>query len=85
MWLMSSAKPLVRVRFAPSPTGLLHIGGMRSALFNWLWARHNDGAFILRIEDTDRTRYVEGSTEQIYGSHDALGIAPDEGPVQGGP
>jgi glutamyl-tRNA synthetase len=85
MWLMSSAKPLVRVRFAPSPTGLLHIGGMRSALFNWLWARHNEGTFILRIEDTDRTRYVEGSTEQIYGSHDALGIAPDEGPVQGGP
>ena len=74
----------VRVRFAPSPTGLLHIGGMRSALFNWLWARHNGGVFVLRLEDTDRTRLVEGAAEQIYASHDALGITPDEGPVQGG-
>jgi len=82
---MSSSKPPVRVRFAPSPTGVLHIGGMRSALFNWLWARHSHGTYILRIEDTDRARLVEGSIDQIYASHDALGITPDEGPVQGGP
>ena len=84
---MSSNHPSetpIRVRFAPSPTGYLHIGGMRSALFNWLWARHTGGAFILRIEDTDRKRFVEGSIEQICASHDALGITPDEGPVQGG-
>lgn len=74
----------VRVRFAPSPTGLLHIGGMRSALFNYLWARHNQGVFVLRIEDTDRERLVEGALEQIIAAHDALGITPDEGPVQGG-
>ena len=82
---MSSSKLPVRVRFAPSPTGLLHIGGLRSALFNWLWARHNDGTYILRIEDTDRARFVEGSVEQIYASHEALGLVPDEGPAQGGP
>jgi glutamyl-tRNA synthetase len=82
---MSSSNPSVRVRFAPSPTGQLHIGGMRSALFNWLWARHNGGTFVLRLEDTDRNRLVEGAAEQIYASHDALGITPDEGPIQGGP
>ncbi|MDB5178739.1 MAG: glutamyl-tRNA synthetase [Patescibacteria group bacterium] len=82
---MSSTKTPVRVRFAPSPTGHLHVGGIRSALFNWLWARHNDGKFILRLEDTDRKRLVEGAADQIYASHDALGITPDEGPVQGGP
>ena len=74
----------VRVRFAPSPTGFLHVGGVRSALFNWLWARHNDGVFALRIEDTDRARLVEGATEQISSTLAALGIAPDEGPSQGG-
>jgi glutamyl/glutaminyl-tRNA synthetase len=82
---MSSTKLDVRVRFAPSPTGLLHIGGMRSALFNWLWARHTGGTFVLRLEDTDRNRLVEESAEQIYRSHAALGITPDEGPQQGGP
>ncbi|HRU24837.1 MAG TPA: glutamate--tRNA ligase family protein, partial [Candidatus Latescibacteria bacterium] len=51
----------VRVRFAPSPTGYLHIGGARTALFNWLFARHEKGTFILRIEDTDQTRVVEGA------------------------
>lgn len=75
----------VRVRFAPSPTGYLHVGSIRSGLFNWLWARHNQGAFVLRIEDTDRGRLVEGALEQIIATHDALGITPDEGPVQGGP
>lgn len=74
----------VRVRFAPSPTGYLHIGGMRSALFNWLWARHTGGKFILRIEDTDRNRFVADATGQIEQSHEALGIVPDEGPRRGG-
>ena len=74
----------VRVRFAPSPTGFLHIGGMRSALFNWLWARHTGGTFVLRIEDTDRNRLVEGALDQIIAAHAALGILPDEGPAQGG-
>jgi glutamyl-tRNA synthetase len=74
----------VRVRFAPSPTGYLHVGSIRSGLFNWLWARHNQGVFVLRIEDTDRERLVEGALAQIIATHDALGITPDEGPVQGG-
>ncbi|HUD11399.1 MAG TPA: glutamate--tRNA ligase [Candidatus Saccharimonadia bacterium] len=74
----------VRVRFAPSPTGFLHVGSIRSGLFNWLWARHNNGKFILRIEDTDRTRLVDGAIDQICDSMAALGIAPDEGPREGG-
>jgi len=82
---MSSTKSSsVRVRFAPSPTGFLHIGVMRSALFNWLWARHNQGVFILRIEDTDRSRLVEAAYDQINDSLEKLGIVPDEGPRQGG-
>src|SRR5688572_30331786 len=56
---MSPSASNVRVRFAPSPTGYLHIGGVRTALYNWLWARQNNGAFILRIEDTDRERSTE--------------------------
>ena len=55
----------VRVRFAPSPTGYLHIGGVRTALFNWLFARHHKGKFILRIEDTDASRSTEKSIEEI--------------------
>lgn len=74
----------VRVRFAPSPTGYLHVGSIRSGLFNWLWAKHNGGTYVLRIEDTDRARLVEGALEQILATHDALGITPDEGPQQGG-
>jgi nondiscriminating glutamyl-tRNA synthetase len=70
----------VRVRFAPSPTGFLHIGGLRTALFNYLFARHNNGTFILRIEDTDRTRYVEGATENLISILNWLGIDYDEGP-----
>jgi glutamyl-tRNA synthetase len=62
----------------------LHIGGLRSALFNWLWARHNDGVFVLRIEDTDQSRFVEGSVEQISESLESLGLVPDEGVKQGG-
>jgi glutamyl-tRNA synthetase len=73
-----------RVRFAPSPTGHLHVGSIRSGLFNWLWARHTGGVFVLRIEDTDRARLVEGAIDQINDSLEALGIAPDEGPRQGG-
>jgi glutamyl-tRNA synthetase len=82
---MSSPNTPARVRFAPSPTGYLHIGAMRSALFNWLWARHTGGVFVLRLEDTDRARLVPDAAAQIYASHDALGITPDEGPVSGGP
>lgn len=75
----------VRVRFAPSPTGFLHIGGLRTALYNYLFARHHGGRFILRIEDTDRTRYVPGSIEDILDSLRWAGIEPDESPVHGGP
>lgn len=69
----------VRVRFAPSPTGFLHIGGVRTALFNYLFAKANDGEFILRLEDTDRERFVEEGVEQIINSLDWLGLHPDEG------
>jgi nondiscriminating glutamyl-tRNA synthetase len=69
----------IRVRFAPSPTGYLHIGGLRSALYNELFARRNEGAFILRIEDTDRSRYVEGAVENLCRSLEACGVIPDEG------
>ncbi len=70
---------VVRVRFAPSPTGLLHIGGARTALFNYLFAKANGGQFILRLEDTDRERFVEEGVEQIIQSLDWLGLHPDEG------
>lgn len=69
----------VRVRFAPSPTGYLHIGGLRTALYNYLFARNNGGKFILRIEDTDRTRYVEGAIENLIESLQWAGIQYDEG------
>ncbi len=72
----------VRVRFAPSPTGFLHIGGMRSALFNWLFAKKTDGVFILRLEDTDRERYVPEAVAQIKDSLKWLGLDPDEVAVQ---
>lgn len=74
----------VRVRFAPSPTGYLHVGGARSALFNYLFAKKMGGTFILRIEDTDRTRFVEGALEEIFESLRWLGITWDEGPRVGG-
>lgn len=79
------ADSTIRVRFAPSPTGYLHVGGARSALFNYLFARANNGSFILRIEDTDRTRFCEGALEEIYTSLQWLGIEWDEGPDIGGP
>lgn len=68
----------VRVRFAPSPTGYLHVGGCRTALFNWLFARHHGGTFILRIEDTDRTRSTDEAIEQIFASLRWLGLDWDE-------
>lgn len=73
-----------RTRVAPSPTGDPHVGTAYMALFDLAWARHTGGAFVLRIEDTDQNRLVEGSEQQIYDSLAWLGLAPDEGPVQGG-
>jgi glutamyl-tRNA synthetase len=75
----------MRVRFAPSPTGYLHIGGVRTALFNWLWARKTRGTFILRIEDTDQERSTAESVEVILDSMKWLGLTWDEGPEVGGP
>ncbi|HEY9711884.1 MAG TPA: glutamate--tRNA ligase [Chroococcales cyanobacterium] len=75
----------VRTRFAPSPTGYLHVGGIRTALFAWLVARQARGTFILRIEDTDQSREVQGADEHIMKSLKALGLEYDEGPDIGGP
>jgi len=75
----------VRTRFAPSPTGYMHVGNLRTALYTYLQARHNDGTFILRIEDTDQGRLVEGATDIIYGTLRATGLTWDEGPDIGGP
>ncbi|MBI5676188.1 MAG: glutamate--tRNA ligase [Nitrospirae bacterium] len=72
----------IRVRFAPSPTGFLHIGGARTALFNWLYAKHNNGTFILRIEDTDRTRSTDEYIEAIIEGMKWLGLEWDEGPFR---
>ena len=80
--IMDSGK--VRVRFAPSPTGPLHIGGVRTALYNYLFARKHNGTMILRIEDTDRTRFVEGAEEYILESFKWCGIEFDEGVHVGG-
>ena len=74
----------VRVRFAPSPTGYLHVGGARTALFNWLYARHTGGRFILRIEDTDQARNTEAALQVIYDGLHWLGLDWDEGPQVGG-
>jgi len=78
-------EPAVRVRFAPSPTGPQHIGGIRTALYNYLFARQHQGTFILRIEDTDQSRYVPGAEEYIKEALSWCGIHPDEGAEQGGP
>ncbi|MFA5244574.1 MAG: glutamate--tRNA ligase [Pedobacter sp.] len=75
----------VRVRFAPSPTGGLHLGGVRTVLFNYLFARKHGGDFILRIEDTDQSRYVEGAEQYILDCLAWCGLNPDEGPLNGGP
>ena len=74
----------VRVRFAPSPTGYLHLGSLRTALFNYLFARHNNGKFILRIEDTDQTRKVESAVENLINVLNTMGLDYDEGPQVGG-
>ena len=75
----------VRTRFAPSPTGYMHVGNLRTALYTWLIARHNGGKFILRIEDTDQGRYVDGAVEVIYRTLNECGLDHDEGPDVGGP
>ena len=75
----------VRTPFAPSPTGYMHVGNLRTALYTWLIARSQGGAFILRIEDTDQGRLVEGATEVIYRTLAECGLAHDEGPDVGGP
>ena len=82
--MATTTKP-VRVRFAPSPTGYLHIGGARTALFNWLFAKRHNGTFILRIDDTDEQRSTESSMKQIYESLNWLGFNWDEGEKVGGP
>jgi glutamyl-tRNA synthetase len=70
----------IRLRFAPSPTGYLHVGGLRTALYNYLFAKKNNGKFILRIEDTDRSRYVDGAVEKLIDSMNWVGLDYDEGP-----
>jgi glutamyl-tRNA synthetase len=82
---MAEITPPVRVRFAPSPTGFLHIGGVRTALFNWLFARHYGGQFLLRVEDTDEKRYVAGAADDMMASLRWVGMDWDEGPDIGGP
>ena len=74
----------VRVRFAPSPTGGLHLGGVRTVLYNYLFARHHGGDFVLRIEDTDQSRFVAGAEEYIMQCLDWCGIQPDESPLKPG-
>lgn len=75
----------VRVRFAPSPTGGLHLGGVRTVLFNYLFAKQNGGDFIVRIEDTDQTRFVPGAEDYIFQTLEWCGLTPDESPKHGGP
>ena len=75
----------VRTRFAPSPTGFMHVGNLRTALYAWLLARSQGGKFILRIEDTDRARLVEDAVSVIYSTLNRAGLTHDEGPDVGGP
>ena len=75
----------VRTRFAPSPTGYMHIGNLRTALYTYLIAKKYNGTFILRIEDTDQARYVEGAVDIIYNTLRKTGLIWDEGPDIGGP
>jgi glutamyl-tRNA synthetase len=77
------SKP-VRVRFAPSPTGPLHMGGVRTALYNYLFAKKHQGTFLIRIEDTDQTRFVPGAQDYIMDALSWCGIMPSEGPGLGG-
>ena len=80
---MMSERP-VRTRFAPSPTGLLHVGGARTALFNWIYAKKHGGTFVLRIEDTDHSRNTEQAKQVILDGLHWLGLDWDEGPQKGG-
>jgi len=73
----------VRTRFAPSPTGHLHVGSLRTALYNYLFAKHNEGDFILRVEDTDKARFVEGAVESLIKTLDSVGLKCDEGVISG--
>lgn len=68
----------IRTRLAPSPTGYVHIGNLRTALYSYLWAKHNNGQFIIRIEDTDRTRIVEDAVDKIIEILSEVGLRPDE-------
>eukprot|EP00070_Physeter_catodon_P047289 XP_028354183.1 probable glutamate--tRNA ligase, mitochondrial [Physeter catodon] len=83
--LGTHAGAAVRVRFAPSPTGFLHLGGLRTALYNYIFAKKHRGSFILRLEDTDQTRLVPGAAENIEDMLEWAGIPPDESPRRGGP
>ncbi|MFC1721951.1 glutamate--tRNA ligase family protein, partial [Patescibacteria group bacterium] len=74
-------KDQVVTRFAPSPTGMMHVGSLRTALYSYLWARHNKGKFILRIEDTDQERLVPGAQDQIIATLAWAGLDYDEGPL----
>ena len=74
----------IRTRFAPSPTGFMHVGNLRTALYEFLTAKHDNGTFVLRIEDTDQERYVEGATQVIYDTLKLAGLTHDEGPDIGG-
>ena len=82
--MMDYHAPRVRVRFAPSPTGALHLGGLRTALFNYFFARKHEGVFVLRIEDTDQARFTPEAEENILSGLLWAGVEPDEGPEQGG-
>lgn len=81
---MTEMNSKIRVRFAPSPTGFLHVGGLRTALYNYLFAKHHNGEFVLRIEDTDQSRQVQGAVENLVGSLHWAGLEYDEGPVPDG-
>ncbi len=82
--LIKMTEPMTRVRFAPSPTGYLHVGGLRTALYNYLFAKNKGGKFILRIEDTDRNRFVEGAVENLIETMKWVGLDYDEGPDKEG-
>src|SRR5205823_10050449 len=83
--LRSGEVTMIRVRFAPSPTGHLHVGGARTAIFNWLFAKHHGGTFIIRVEDTDQARSTLESEGMVLDDLRWLGLLWDEGPDVGGP
>src|SRR5215210_6289288 len=84
VYLCTLMEKEVRVRFAPSPTGGLHLGGVRTVLYNYLFAKHHGGDFILRIEDTDQSRYVAGAEEYIFETLKWCKLEPDESPLHSG-